>query len=88
MSLKIQDIIIWILFILSLIIFFWYLFSNSPTFEQTILGIAVTFLFTISFKIGGFGVKLDNIERRFNILEKSFIKLANDFKSHLTKYHG
>jgi len=87
MKIKIQDIIIWISFILSIIIFFWYLFGNSPTFEQTILSITMTFIFAISFKMGGFGYRMNNIESKFNRLESSFIKLANDFKGHLTNYH-
>lgn len=86
MIIKIQDIIIWISFILSVIIFFWFLFGNSPTFEQTILGITMTFIFAISFKIGGFGYRINNFERRFNRLETSFIRLANDFKDHSTKH--
>jgi|TARA_B100001971_G_C18110938_1_gene494133 high-affinity Fe2+/Pb2+ permease len=78
---KIQDVIIWILFLLSVIIFFWYLFGNSPTFEQAILGIAITVLLTMSFKMGGFGVRLEILERRFG-------KLAHDFKGHIDEYHG
>jgi hypothetical protein len=82
---KIENIIIWILFILTIIIVLWFIFGNSPTFEQTILAVAITFLFTIGVKIGGFGEKLNSIERKFNILEKSFIRLSGDFKKHINK---
>lgn len=82
---KIEDIIIWILFILTIIIVLWFIFGNTPTFEQTILAIAITFLFTIGIKLGGFGEKLNSIERKFNILEKSFIKLVGDFKKHVNE---
>ena len=34
---RISDIIIWILFLVSLVVAGWYLFGNSPTFEQAIL---------------------------------------------------
>jgi len=72
---KIEDIIIWIMFILSIIIFLWYIFGNSPNFEQVILGIAITFLLTVSFKIGGFGVRLLQVEKRFIKFEKRFSRL-------------
>ena len=79
-TIKFQDIIIWILFVLSIIIFLWFVFGNSPTFEQTILVLSVTFLFTLGFKLGGFGARLEHMERRFDRLEEGFIKLVSDFK--------
>ena len=83
---KIEDIIIWVLFILSLLVFLWFVFGNSPTFEQTILAIAITFLFTIGVKIGGFGEKINSLERKFSTLEKSFIKLVEDFRVHIDQF--
>ncbi len=79
---KFEDIIIWVLFILSILVFLWFAFGNSPTFEQTIIVIAITFLFTIGIKIGGFGEKISVLERKFYRLEKSFIRLLKDFKFH------
>ena len=84
----IENLIITILFILAVIIFFWSLFGDSPTFEQTVLGVVVIFLITASFKMGGFGVKLNYVERRFARLEGSFVNLAKDFKDHMGRYHN
>jgi len=69
-QMKIQDIIIWILFITSLVVAIWYLFGDSPTFEQAILIFILTILFTNSIKISK--------------LKKSFDYLAKDFKQHIT----
>ena len=66
---KIKDIIIWILFILAVVVFLWYLFGNSPTFEQTIL------IFIASMSI----ITLIKI----NVLETKFKFLAKDFKKHI-----
>ncbi len=71
------DIILWILIILSIATGTWYLFGNSPTFEQTIL----MFILTIVF---GIAVKITRTETRLANLEKSFYHLADDFK----KYSG
>ncbi|MBS3077603.1 hypothetical protein J4233_05005 [Candidatus Pacearchaeota archaeon] len=66
-------IIIWILFVLSLIIAFWYIFGNSPTFEQAILVFGLTVLFTLTVKVVQIGTELKS-------LTKSFINLVNDLK--------
>lgn len=66
---KIQDIIIWILFILSVIIFLWYIFGDSPTFEQTILVLILTLSITTIIKL--------------SVLETKFKYLARDFKKHI-----
>ena len=73
---KIKDIIIWILVIISIIMILWYLFGNSPTFEQAILILIVTLLFTIGTKVSDANAKLELFERRFNAL-------AVDFKEHI-----
>ena len=75
---RIQDIIIWILFLLSVIIFFWYLFGDSPTFEQAILVLSLTFLFTISLHTISNKTRLDLLERRFNNLVIDFKKYVMD----------
>ena len=77
---KLRDIILWILVIFSIIIVIWYLFGNSPSFEQTILILILTILFSISTKIVDISHKIVYLERRFSNLEKSFINLINDFK--------
>jgi len=73
---KIIDIIIWILFIISIIVSLWYIFGHSPTFEQALLILIITFLFTIN-------TRLIKLESRFLSLENSFSHLANDFKKHI-----
>ena len=66
---RISDIIIWILFILTLIIVLWYIFGGSPTFEQSILVLILTLSITTL-------VKLKVLETRFNFL-------ARDFREHI-----
>jgi len=73
---KLQDIIIWILFIISLLVVGWYIFGNSPTIEQALLVLIISFLFVINTKISQMGVKLE-------ISEKKFSALAKDFKEHI-----
>lgn len=65
---KIQEIIVWILIILSAIIILWYIFGNSPTLEQAILILILTLSITTL-------VKLKVLETKFNFL-------ARDFKEH------
>jgi len=73
---KIGNIIIWILFILAVIVFLWYIFGKSPTFEQAILifiaGMSITTL-----------VKVNVVKTKLNLLERSFVHLAKDFKEHI-----
>jgi len=65
---KIQDIIIWILFILTIVMVLWYIFGSSPTMEQALLVLILTLSITII-------VKLSVLETRFNFL-------ARDFREH------
>ncbi|MEK6859294.1 MAG: hypothetical protein AABX54_00620 [Nanoarchaeota archaeon] len=68
---KLQDIILWIVVLLAIVVVLWYVFGNSPTFEQAILvlllGLSITTL-----------VKLRVLETRFNFL-------ARDFREHSKK---
>ncbi|MFH1585304.1 MAG: hypothetical protein ABIB79_00875 [archaeon] len=82
---KISDIIIIILTVLSIATALWYLFGNSPTFEQAILIFILTLLFTIGFKVSQASVELGYILRKLNKLESSFINLSKDFKKHIKK---
>ncbi len=77
---KVQDIIIWVLFIITIIVSIWYIFGSSPTLEQALLILIITILFTQTTKISNIEARLGLIEKRFNNLERSFIKLVNDFK--------
>lgn len=73
---KISEIIFWILAVISIGVAGWYLFGNSPTFEQTILVLMLTVVFGISMKVAVIGEKVNSIERKFNMM-------AKDFKEHL-----
>lgn len=75
---KWQDIIIWILFVLSIGIVAWYLFGNSPTLEEAILVLLLTLTITNIIQTKEIGYNLKS-------LEKSFHALARDFKSHINK---
>ncbi|PIO07702.1 hypothetical protein COU59_02915 [Candidatus Pacearchaeota archaeon CG10_big_fil_rev_8_21_14_0_10_34_12] len=66
---KIQDIIIIILTVISIAVVIWYFFGNSPTFEQTILILILTLSITTIIKI--------------NVLEARFKFLVRDFKQHI-----
>ena len=75
---KWQDIIIWILFLLSLTIVVWYFFGNSPTLEEAILVLLLTLILTTI-------IQAKENSYRLKSLEKSFHALAKDFKAHLNK---
>ena len=69
LKMKLQDIIIWILFVLAIITILWYVFGNSLTIEQAILTLILTLSITTI-------VKLSALETRFNLL-------ARDFRKHI-----
>ena len=73
---KFSDIIVIILFILTIIIISWYILGKSPTFEQSLLILILTITFTNSLSIKEIKTKLTNLENKFN-------SLASDFKGHI-----
>ncbi len=73
---KLTDVVIAILFVITLITVFWYVFGNSPTLEQGLLILILTFMFTIYGNVREQGSKL-------RLMEKSFVKLVDDFKEHV-----
>lgn len=73
---KIEDIILGILFIISIVMGIWYLFGDSPTFEQTLLVLIITFLFKIQTDVTFNSITIKN-------LKTSFMHLADDFKKHI-----
>ncbi len=75
---KLTDVIIWILVVLSLAVAVGYIVGDSPTFEQTILIFLLTIIFTIS-------TKTIRMKSKLNSLEKSFFHLAKDFKKQLKR---
>ena len=78
---KIEDIIIWILFIISIGVGLWYLFGNSPTLEQALLVLILTVVFTISINLTKVSMEIKFLKKRFNKLENSFVRLINDLRS-------
>ncbi len=62
---KLKDIIIWILFVITIIIVLWYIFGSSPTIEQAILILILTLSITTI-------IKISVLETRFNFLVRDF----------------
>ena len=58
--------------------FIWYIFGNSPSFEQMILVLILTILITNVANTREVKIRLMNIE-------KSFHALAGDFKNHIRR---
>ena len=77
---KWQEILFIILAILAMIIGLLYLFGNSPTLEQTISSFMFVTLIGAIIKLSTIDFRLKFIEKRFDRLEQSFIKLASDFR--------
>ncbi|MAH06882.1 hypothetical protein CMI38_01370 [Candidatus Pacearchaeota archaeon] len=75
---RVGDVLLWVLFILSLAMALWYFFGSSPTLEQSILIFMITALFGMVIKITKISANLDNLEKRFNRFE---IDVMNSFKS-------
>ena len=75
-KLSIGDIILIILFIISISTALWFFLGNSPTFEQIILAFLLTAVFGIAINTTKIGIEL-------KLLRKSFNALAKDFKEHI-----
>lgn len=73
---KLQDILLIILFIIAVVVALWYLFGSSPTLEQALLMLILTLSITNI-------VKVSVLENRFLNFEKSFGRMAHDFKEHV-----
>jgi len=82
MKIEIIDVIMWILFIIAIATGLWYLFGNSPTFEQSIVIFLISAVFGITITLTKTGTKLsyiekDLIELKDNITD-SFDKIKTD----------
>ncbi len=73
---KFGDIILILITILALATAVWYLFGNSPTFEQTLL------IFILGMVMAN-GLRIHSFSTKINYFEKSFLSLAKDFKMHI-----
>lgn len=78
---NIKEIIFWILLVFSMVLLIWNLIGDSPTEFIALAGL----IFTVLIKMSTLGERLVKVETRFNNLENSFIKLAEDFKEHVKK---
>lgn len=77
-KINVYDILFWIFFIIAIMFFLWYIFGNSPTLEQALLILIITFLFKIQADV------VPNT-KEISIIKKSFIRLVNDFKEFKNK---
>jgi len=85
MKINIYEILFWIFFVISIITALWYIFGDSPNLEQALLVIILTFLFKIQASTITNSFEIKSLKNRFNYLEKSFIKLVDDFKKLVDK---
>ncbi len=73
---KLGDIVLILIAILALVTAAWYLFGNSPTFEQTLL------IFILGMVMAN-GLRIHSFSAKMNYFEKSFSSLVKDFKEHV-----
>lgn len=82
MKIKIGDLIILILVIISIAVILWYFFGNSPTLEEVILTFLLTVVFTMAINLTSSGTKLYYIEKELiNLkidIKESFNKIKED----------
>lgn len=82
MRVRIGDIIIWILVLMSIAVALWYFFGNSPSLDDVILTFLLTVVFTIGINMSRIGMKVNYIERDLRALKidvkNSFINIKND----------
>ncbi len=78
-----EDIVLIVGFIVLLVLFFWYIFGNSPTFEQLILGI---FLVNVGLSVKNHGV-INKIHGKFEEFKTRFEEFRVRFEEHLKKHN-
>ncbi|MBS3080988.1 hypothetical protein J4221_05930 [Candidatus Pacearchaeota archaeon] len=72
-KITLADIILIILFLFAIALALWYLFGDSPTFEQIIIGFILPVIF-------GIAIKIAIIETRLNYIEKNIKEGFNRIK--------
>lgn len=77
---KISDIIIWILFVLSLVVLGWYILGNSPTLEEAMIVFMLSSLFILAIKLSGINSDMYWVKKKLNRMEESIIRMARDVK--------
>ncbi len=82
MKINIGDVVLWILFIISIAVGLWYFFGNSPAIEQLILSFLFTVNFGIVINITRIGMRVEYMEKRLYSFEQhvkdNFNKINND----------
>ncbi len=63
MKIDIADIVLIILFIISIVVGLWYLFGDSPTFEQSMIIFLMAAVFGMAVNMSRDGVRLRYVER-------------------------
>jgi len=80
-KINIADIILIILFLFAIGMALWYLFGDSPTFEQIIIGFILPVIF-------GIAIKIAIIETRLNYIENDLKTLKIDIKESFNRIKG
>ncbi|MFH1430913.1 MAG: hypothetical protein ABIG37_00395 [Nanoarchaeota archaeon] len=68
MKFNIYDILFWIFFVIGVVYFLWYLFGDSPTFEQSLIILILGFILKFYGNYSGFS----------GYVKHSFIKVRED----------
>lgn len=78
------DIILIILFLFAVVLVLWYLFGNSPTIEQIIVGFMLPIAFGIAIKLSIISTRLDYIEKNirdgFNRIKEDVYLIRKEIK--------
>ena len=82
---KIRDIILWILFLTAIFVSLWYIFGNSPSFEQALIVLVISLLFAVYAKISDMSSRIVVLEKSFFNMESSFKRLILDFRETMGK---
>ena len=82
MNSKIKEILFWTLILVSIIMFLWKLFGNSPTTDLILIPLNIAMLI----KMWSQGEDITVLKVKFENFEKQFISLAKDFKEHLRNH--
>ncbi len=81
-KINIADVILIIMFLFAVALALWYLFGDSPTFEQVIIGFVLLVVFGIGIKMAVIGTKVNYIESDVRGLKSdirnSFSKIKED----------
>tara|TARA_Y100000310_G_C19988936_1_gene493220 strand:+ start:92 stop:364 length:273 start_codon:yes stop_codon:yes gene_type:complete len=78
---KLSDVLIWILFITSIAVVSWYFLGNSPTLVESLIVLIISLVFISNIHVIKNSVKLNFMEKRFDILEMNIKESFNNMKN-------